>query len=84
MITKMKDREYAIEVIDALDNLTLNTFVGTVTMREFEHQADGAQWIGVTTFVPEYPEFAVTKDNRYIPGSTFLPSVEEVIEMRQD
>jgi len=69
-------------VIDALDNLTMDTFVGTVTMREFDHQADGAQWIGITTFVPEYPEFAVMKDNTYIPGSEFLPSVEEVKAMR--
>jgi branched-chain amino acid transport system substrate-binding protein len=71
------------KVIDAFDNLTLNLFLGKVTLRPFDHQATGAQWVGLTKHVPEYP-FAVSINNlKYIPGEKFLPSVDEVKKMRQ-
>jgi branched-chain amino acid transport system substrate-binding protein len=72
------DRE---KLIDALEGMKVDTPVGEVEMRAFDHQAMLPMFMGVTKKSPEYP-FLIASDIITIPAKDVMPSVEEIKKAR--
>ena len=72
------DRE---KFIDALSGLKVDSPVGEVEMRAFDHQAMLPMYMGVTKKVPEYP-FLIATDIVTIPAKDVMPSIEEIKKAR--
>jgi len=72
------DRE---RFIDALSGLKVDSPVGEVEMRAFDHQAMLPMFMGVTKKVPEYP-FLIATDIVTIPARDLMPTVEEIKKAR--
>jgi branched-chain amino acid transport system substrate-binding protein len=72
------DRE---KLIDALEGMKVDTPVGEVEMRAFDHQAMLPMFMGVTKKVPEYP-FLIAGDMITIPAQEVMPAVEEIKKAR--
>ena len=67
--------------IDALEGMVVDSPVGKVTMRAYDHQAMLPMFMGYTKKVPEY-EFLIAADIVTIPGEELMPSVEEIKKLR--
>lgn len=67
--------------IDALSGLKVDSPIGEIEMRAYDHQAMLPMYMGVTKKVPEYP-FLIAGDIVTIPGKDAMPSVEEVKKAR--
>jgi len=72
------DRE---RFIDALEKMKVDSPVGEVEMRGYDHQAMLPMFMGVTKKVPEYP-FLIGSDIFTIPAKEAMPSVEEIKKAR--
>ena len=72
------DRE---KFINALEGLKIDSPVGQVEMRAFDHQAMLPMFMGVTKKVPEYP-FLIASDIVTIPAKDLMPSIEEIKKAR--
>jgi len=72
------DRE---KFIDALSGLKVDSPIGEIEMRTFDHQAMLPMYMGVTKKVPEYP-FLIASDIVTIPGKDVMPSIEEIKKAR--
>jgi len=72
------DRE---KFIDALSGLKVDSPIGEIEMRAFDHQAMLPMYMGVTKKVPEYP-FLIASDIVAIPGKDVMPSIEEIKKAR--
>jgi branched-chain amino acid transport system substrate-binding protein len=72
------DRE---KLIDALEGMKVDTPVGEVEMRGFDHQAMLPMFMGVTKKVPEYP-FLIAGDMITIPAQEVMPSIDEIKKAR--
>jgi branched-chain amino acid transport system substrate-binding protein len=72
------DRE---KLINALEGMKVDTPVGEVQMRAFDHQAMLPMFMGVTKKAPEYP-FLIATDIITIPASEVLPSIDEIKKAR--
>ncbi len=72
------DRE---KLIDAMEGLKVDSPIGEIEMRAFDHQAALPMFMGVTKKVPEYP-FLVAKDIITIPASEVMPSIEDIKKAR--
>jgi len=72
------DRE---KFIDALENLKVDSPVGEVEMRAYDHQAMLPMFMGVTKKAPEYP-FLIASDIVTIPAREVMPSIEEIKKVR--
>lgn len=68
------DRE---KFIDALEGLTIDSPVGKVEMRAFDHQVVLPIFMGVTKKVPEYP-FLIATDIVTLSGKDIMPTIEEI------
>ena len=69
------------KLIDALEGMKVDTPVGEVEMRAFDHQAMLPMFMGVTKKVPEYP-FLIASDIITIPAKDVMPSIEEIKKAR--
>jgi branched-chain amino acid transport system substrate-binding protein len=67
--------------IDALGGLKVDSPIGEIEMRAFDHQAMLPMFMGVTKKVPEYP-FLIASDIVTITGKDAIPSIEEVKKAR--
>ena len=67
--------------IDALSGLKVDSPIGEIEMRAYDHQAMLPMFMGVTKKVPEYP-FLVASDIVTILGKDLMPSIEEVKKAR--
>ncbi len=67
--------------IDALEGMTVDSPVGKVTMRAFDHQAMLPMFMGVTTKTKDY-DFLIATDIVTIPGKDVMPTIEEVKKAR--
>jgi branched-chain amino acid transport system substrate-binding protein len=76
--TGKMDRE---KLIDALEGMKVDTPVGEVEMRAFDHQAMLPMFMGVTKKVPEYP-FLIAGDMITIPAQEVMPSIDEIKKAR--
>jgi branched-chain amino acid transport system substrate-binding protein len=72
------DRE---KLIDALEGMKVDTPVGELEMRAFDHQLMLPMFMGVTKKVPEYP-FLIASDIITIPAKDVMPSIEEIKKVR--
>lgn len=72
------DRE---KLIDALEGMKVDTPVGEVEMRAFDHQAMLPMFMGVTKKDPGYP-FLIATEIITIPAQDVLPSIEEIKKAR--
>jgi branched-chain amino acid transport system substrate-binding protein len=72
------DRE---KFIDALSGLKVDSPVGEIEMRAFDHQAMLPMFMGVTKKMPEYP-FLIASEIVTIPAKDLMPSIEEVKKAR--
>src|SRR5512137_1334752 len=72
------DRE---KFIDALEKMKVDTPVGEVEMRAYDHQAMLPMYMGVTKKVPGYP-FLIASDIVTIPAKEVMPSIEEIKKVR--
>ncbi len=71
----------AEKFIDALEGMTVDTPVGAVTMRAFDHQAMLPMFMGMTKKVAGY-DFLIATDIVTIPGKDVMPSIEEIKKAR--
>jgi branched-chain amino acid transport system substrate-binding protein len=67
--------------IDALSGMKVDSPIGEIEMRAYDHQAMLPMFMGVTKKVPEYP-FLIAADIVTIPGKDAIPSIEEVKKAR--
>jgi branched-chain amino acid transport system substrate-binding protein len=74
------DRE---KFIDALEGMKVDTPVGKVEMRAFDHQAMLPMFMGVTKKTPKYP-FLIASDIVTIPAKEVMPSIEEIKKARAE
>lgn len=72
------DRE---KFIDALSGLKVDSPIGEIEMRAFDHQAMLPMFMGVTKKVPEYP-FLIASDIVTIPAKDVMPSIEDIKKAR--
>ena len=72
------DRE---KLVDALEEMKVDTPVGELEMRAFDHQLMLPMFMGVTKKVPEYP-FLIATDIITIPAKDVMPSIEEIKKLR--
>ena len=67
--------------IDALSGMKVDSPIGEIEMRAFDHQAMLPMFMGVTKKVPQYP-FLIASDIVTIPAKDLMPSIEEVKKAR--
>jgi branched-chain amino acid transport system substrate-binding protein len=67
--------------IDAFEGMTVDTPVGPVTMRAYDHQAMLPMFMGTTKKVEGYP-FLIATDIVTLPGEDVMPTVEEIKKAR--
>ena len=72
------DRE---KFIDALEGMKVDSPIGEIEMRAFDHQAMLPMFMGVTKKVPQYP-FLIATDIVTIPAKDLMPSIEEIKKAR--
>ena len=70
------------KLIDAVEGLTVNSPVGPVTLRAYDHQALLPMFVGVTAEDPAYPDFLIAKDIETVPGDQLVLSEEEIKKLR--
>ena len=67
--------------IDAIEGMTVDTPVGKVTMRAYDHQAMLPMFMGVTKKVSGY-DFLIASDIVTIPAEEAMPTIEEIKKAR--
>jgi branched-chain amino acid transport system substrate-binding protein len=67
--------------IDALSGLKVDSPIGEIEMRAYDHQAMLPMYMGVTKKVPGYP-FLIASDIVTIPAKDAMPSIEEIKKAR--
>jgi branched-chain amino acid transport system substrate-binding protein len=73
------DRE---KFINALEGMKIDSPVGQVEMRAYDHQAMLPMFMGVTKKVPQYP-FLIASDIVTIPAKDLMPNIEEIKKARR-
>ena len=63
--------------INALEGMQVDSPVGTVQMRAYDHQAVLPIFMGVTTKDPRYP-FLIATNLTTIPGQDLMPSIDQI------
>ena len=67
--------------IDALEGMTIDSPVGPLTVRAFDHQVMFPMFMGVTKKVPGY-DFLMADKIVTIPGKDVMPTIEEIKKAR--
>jgi branched-chain amino acid transport system substrate-binding protein len=67
--------------IDAIEGLKVDSPIGEIEMRSYDHQAMLPMFMGVTKKVPQYP-FLIATDIVTIPATEVMPSIEEIKKAR--
>ncbi len=68
-------------VIKAMEGMTVDTPIGPISYRPFDHQSTMGAWVGLTKFDPARG-VGVMVNWEYIPGEQVLPNEREVAAMR--
>ncbi len=69
------------KLIDALEGMSIDSPVGKLTLRAYDHQVMFPMFMGVTKKVPGKP-YLVAADIVTLPGEEVMPSVEEIKKAR--
>ena len=64
---------------DAAEGLTWETAMGTVEMRAYDHQIITPMISGKTVCDPDWPDFVILGDMKYIPGEDAARTIDELI-----
>jgi branched-chain amino acid transport system substrate-binding protein len=67
--------------IDALEGMTIDSPVGPLTLRAYDHQVMFPMYMGVTKKVPQY-DFLIADQIVTIPGTDVMPTLEEIKKAR--
>jgi branched-chain amino acid transport system substrate-binding protein len=67
--------------IDNVEGMTVDSPIGKVTMRAYDHQAMLPMFMGLTKKVEGY-DFLIATDIMIIPGKDVMPSIEEIKKAR--
>ena len=70
------------KLIDNVEGMSVDSPVGKVTMRAYDHQAMLPMFMGVTKKVAGY-DFLIATDIVTIPGKDVMPSIEEIKKARK-
>ena len=70
------------KVIGALEGLRVETPIGPIAFRPFDHQSTMGCWVGTTKRDPTRG-VGIMVDWEYVPGETLLPSEGDVRKMRE-
>jgi branched-chain amino acid transport system substrate-binding protein len=68
------------KIIAAWETLTIDTPVGKLSVRDFDHQLEAPIWWVTTKNVPEYP--IVTGTNLVKYGKELYPTKDEILALR--
>ena len=68
------------KVIKAMENLTMDTFVGKIKMRAFDHQAMMPTWYGIMRFTPDLPFPHITDVGEL--GEDSYHTIEQIKKIR--
>ena len=63
--------------IDAVEGMTVDSPIGKVTLRAFDHQTMLPMFMGVTQKAPGY-DYLIATDIVTIPGKDAMPTIEEI------
>jgi branched-chain amino acid transport system substrate-binding protein len=69
------------KIIKALENMTLDTFVGKIPIRAYDHQAMMPTWYGIMDFSPSLP-FPHLAKTQGVMGEESYHTVEQIKELR--
>jgi branched-chain amino acid transport system substrate-binding protein len=67
--------------VDALEGLKVDSPIGEIEIRSYDHQAMLPMFMGVTKKAPQYP-FLIATDIVTIPATELMPSIEEIKKAR--
>lgn len=67
--------------IDAIEGMSIESPVGKLTLRAYDHQVMFPMYMGVTKKSPDY-DFLVATDIVTIPGEEVMPSIDEIKKAR--
>ena len=79
-ITKAKSANTE-KVIDALEEITLDTPMGNMTIRKIDHQSMWPFWTGFTKLTPDFP-FAILQDLKAYDPALIYQTEEEIKALR--
>jgi len=68
------------KVIDALEGMSVDTFVGKVPIRSYDHQAIMPTWYGIMDFSPDYSFPIIPQVN--VIGRKGITPVEQIKKIR--
>jgi len=66
-------------IIEAGEGLKWETSMGEVEMRAYDHQIIGPMISGKTVKDPDWPDFVILGDMKYIPGEDACRTIDEVM-----
>jgi branched-chain amino acid transport system substrate-binding protein len=69
------------KIINALEGMVLDTFVGKIPIRPYDHQAMMPNWYGVMDFTPEFSFPYITKID--VIGEEGYHTVEQIKKLRE-
>ncbi len=69
-------------LIKAIEDMTLESPVGTLMVRGCDHQLELPTYFGVTKKDAKYP-FLISSGNQIIPPKDYMPTCEEVLKLRK-
>jgi branched-chain amino acid transport system substrate-binding protein len=69
-------------LVSAMESMTVETPIGPITFRPFDHQSTMGAWVGVTK-LDHARGTGVMAQWEYVPGEQVLPSEAEVRRMRE-
>jgi branched-chain amino acid transport system substrate-binding protein len=84
-IAKAYEKAGAVDTekfVDALETMTVDTPIGQLKMREFDHQLMLPMFMGSTKKAPGH-EFLIATDIVTIPAEDLMPSVEDIKKARE-
>lgn len=69
------------KLVDALEGLTVDTPIGPLVYRPFDHQSTMGAWVGTTKFDAKRG-VGIMVNYEYVSGDRVLPSKDEVMKLR--
>ena len=69
------------KLIDAIEGMTIDSPIGNLTLRAYDHQVMFPMYMGVTDKVPGY-DFLMVKDLVTLPGKDVMPTIAEIKKAR--
>lgn len=69
--------------IDAIEGMSVDSPVGSLTLRAYDHQVMFPMFMGISKKVPEY-DFLIASDIVEITGEEVMPTIDEIKKVRSE